>query len=74
MSANGLKSVADTVKSITELGAKADKVKDQLSKDIAEASDALDLAAETSKSIRDAGAALRGLLGTQSNNPPEDHR
>lgn len=72
MSKSSVDSVTDAVSSVAEVGKLASDVRTQVLSDMADVTSALHQTQEFSKSLRDAGAKLRGVLGIQSNNPPVD--
>ena len=73
MSKTAVEGVTDAVNSVTEVGKLANDVKTELQRDMADVTDALHQTREFSKSLRGAGAGLRGALGILGNNPPSDN-
>lgn len=62
--------VTESFSKIGQLGEKAERIAAHLEESVAGVDEALDIAQEQSQSLRNTGAALRGLLGVQTNRPP----
>lgn len=73
MSSNDVKQVSESARAIAEVGKTARKVREKLDASIADINDALEVADGVADALRSAGAELRGVLGTQTNNPPNDN-
>jgi hypothetical protein len=72
MSSTDVKQVTDSAKAIAQVAADARRIRQKLDQSIAEVNDALGIADGVADALRSAGAELRGALGAQTNNPPED--
>lgn len=72
MSQGDIKQVSESARAIAEVGKTARKVREKLDASIVEINDALEVADGVADALRSAGAELRGVLGTQTNNPPRD--
>lgn len=62
--------VTDVASRIANVGKRAESVAEDLDKNITDVEEALDMAQEMSTSLRNTGAALRGVLGVQTNSAP----
>lgn len=69
-----VKGLTDVVKDVAEVKNKAGRVAKRLRQNIDDVTTALDLVEKMSDALGDAGAELRGVLGTQTNNPPKDEQ
>ena len=67
-----VKNVTDVAREVADLGRRARGIADNMRADIKDVNEALDVAEDISRALRSAGAELRGVLGTQTNHPPED--
>ena len=70
MSGRDVKQVTDVAREIADVGKRAREVADGLKTSIGEVNEALDVAEDLTRALRQAGAELRGVLGGQTNNPP----
>lgn len=67
-----VKAVTDVANDVARLGERARDVADAMRQSIEDTHQALNIAESVSKSLALATAELRGALGVQTNNPPEE--
>lgn len=72
MSGRDVKQVTEVARDVAAVGKRAREVAGKLRSSIDEVHEALDVADGLGDALRAAGAELRGALGVQTNNPPED--
>ncbi len=69
---NDVKAVSDVAKELKGISDRARSLAAEMRQNIKDVTEALDVTQEVSKSLRDSGAELRGILGTQTNRPPSE--
>lgn len=66
-----VKSLTGVIQSIADIKSKSGNIAEDLKKNIADATEALEMTQQMSNQLRASVAELRGVLGSHSNHPPE---